>query len=199
MAVSDECKFLRKVFKGCPLLFNLFCTEKQDYKKLKLIFGFIGVLKAVVITFIIAGPIENLGNNGKEVVRVFACTTSLTFNLTKTRFELMFKPFTQAIFGMKTGVEEIKDTVRSIKDVSAPVVGEIEDENEMRKMKEENDYLDEIVGKKRKNSYLYLIFQGESRSTSGDKFISYILCFHVSGFNSVYKKSVQLGTNSKIN
>ncbi|XP_050303167.1 protein sneaky-like isoform X2 [Anthonomus grandis grandis] len=103
------------------------------------------VLKALVITFIISGPLENLSNNGKEVVRVFACTASLTFNMTKTRFTLMFKPFTDAIFGMKTEVNEVKDTIRSIKDVSAPVTGEIEDEKAMKKIKEENDYLDELT------------------------------------------------------
>lgn len=105
-----------------------------------------GVLKALVLAYVISGPIQNLTNNGKEVVRVFACTTSLTFNLTKTRFELMFKPFTQALFGMKADVNEIKDTVRSIKDVSAPIVGEIEDETEMKKLKEENDYIDAAQG-----------------------------------------------------
>lgn len=105
-----------------------------------------GVLKAMVIAFIISGPIENLTNNGREVVRVFACTASLTFNLTKTRFELMFKPFVNAIFGIKADVKEVKDTLRSIKDVSAPITGEIEDEKEMKKLKEENDYLDEQVG-----------------------------------------------------
>ncbi|CAH1115014.1 unnamed protein product [Psylliodes chrysocephalus] len=103
------------------------------------------VLKAVVIAFVIAGPVENMTNNGREVVRVFACTASLTFNMTKTRFELMFKPFTQAIFGMKTDMNEVKDTIRSIKDVSAPITGEVEDESEMRKIKEENDYLDAIM------------------------------------------------------
>lgn len=105
-----------------------------------------GVLKAMVIAFIISGPIENLTNNGREVVRVFACTASLTFNLTKTRFELMFKPFVDAIFGIKADVKEVKDTLRSIKDVSAPITGEIEDEKEMRKLKEENDYLDNQLG-----------------------------------------------------
>ncbi|XP_072379507.1 protein sneaky isoform X4 [Diabrotica undecimpunctata] len=105
-----------------------------------------GVLKALVIAFVISGPIENIGNNGKEVVRVFACTAALTYNMTKTRFELMFKPFTQAIFGMKADMNEVKDTLRSIKDVSAPITGEIEDDREMRKMKEENDYLDVKLG-----------------------------------------------------
>lgn len=103
-----------------------------------------GVLKALVLAFIISGPIQNLTNNGKEVVRVFACTTQLTFNLTKTRFELMFKPFAQAIYGMKTDADEIKDTIRSIRDVAAPLAGEFENENEMRKLKEENDYLDNL-------------------------------------------------------
>lgn len=105
-----------------------------------------GVLKALVLAYIISGPIQNLTNNGKEVARVFACTTSLTFNLTKTRFELMFKPFTQALFGMKADVNEIKDTVRSIRDVSAPITGEIEGDAEMKKLKEENDYIDEAQG-----------------------------------------------------
>lgn len=100
------------------------------------------VLKALVFAYIISGPIQNLANNGREVVRVFGCTTSLTFNLTKTRFDLMFKPFTQALFGLKTEAHEIKDTIRTIRDVSAPITGEIEDEVEMKKLKEQNDYID---------------------------------------------------------
>jgi hypothetical protein len=52
------------------------------------------------------------------VVRVFACTTSRTVNLTKTRFEFL---------GMKA---DVKNTMRSIRDVSAPVVEEVEDESE---------------------------------------------------------------------
>lgn len=100
------------------------------------------VLKALVFAYIISGPIENLASNGKEVVRVFGCTTSLTYNLTRTRFELMFKPFKQALFGLKTEAHEIKDTIRTIRDVSAPIAGEIEDEKEMKKLKEQNDYLD---------------------------------------------------------
>ncbi|KAJ8978448.1 hypothetical protein NQ317_017651 [Molorchus minor] len=206
--IKNKVKKLTKCLKKMPCMYYLFCTEKNEYKKLKRIIGFFlrnyvgdlllflhfdrsriytgsrihswnndmsdasfrdslflpnpvhnnpivpqfwgkvgrGVLKAIVITFVISGPVENISSNGKEVVRVFACTASLTFNLTKTRFELMFKPFTQAVFGIKTEVNEVKDTVRSIKDVSAPITGELEDEKEMKKMKEENDYLDDKLG-----------------------------------------------------
>lgn len=52
-------------------------------------------MKALVLGYVIAGPIFNIAYNGKEVVRTFACSTQLTYNLTKTRFELMFKPFQQ--------------------------------------------------------------------------------------------------------
>lgn len=112
------------------------------------------VLKTMVVAFVISGPVDNLASNGKEVVRMFACTATLSYNLTKTKFELMYKPFTEAIFGMKTDVNEVKDTIRSIKDVSAPITGEIEDESEMRKMKEENDYLDEKVGDTKRSFFL---------------------------------------------
>lgn len=105
-----------------------------------------GVQYALILFMVIAGPLENMATNGKEVVRVFACSASLTFNLTKTRFELMFKPFTQALFGMKTEVNEVKDTLRNVKDLSVPITGEIEDEKEMKKLKEENDYLDNLQG-----------------------------------------------------
>ncbi|XP_045462537.1 protein sneaky isoform X2 [Harmonia axyridis] len=105
-----------------------------------------GVQYALILFMVIAGPLENLTNNGKEVVRVFACSASLTFNLTKTRFELMFKPFTQALFGMKTEVNEVKDTLRNVKDLSAPITGEIEGDKEMKKLKENNDYLDSLQG-----------------------------------------------------
>ncbi|XP_023017807.1 ubiquitin protein ligase sneaky isoform X2 [Leptinotarsa decemlineata] len=128
------------------------------------------VLKAIVITFVISGPVENLSNNGKEVVRVFACTASLTFNLTKTRFELMFKPFTQAIFGMKTEVNEVKDTLRSIKDVAAPITGEIEDETEMKKMKEENDYLDEQMGDTKRSEAAADKFQTKGEKVESERY-----------------------------
>jgi hypothetical protein len=58
------------------------------------------VLQAVVIAYILAGPVQNLATNGREVARVFSCSVSLTYNLTKTRFELMFLPFAEAVLNL---------------------------------------------------------------------------------------------------
>ncbi|XP_018306105.1 DC-STAMP domain-containing protein 1 [Mycetomoellerius zeteki] len=102
------------------------------------------VLRALVLGYIIAGPIFNLTYNAKEVVRTFACTMQLTYNLTETRFDLMFKPFQQAVLAMKTDANELKDTLSSVRDLMSPIVEEIEGEEEMRRLKEENDYLDEL-------------------------------------------------------
>ncbi|XP_011864564.1 PREDICTED: DC-STAMP domain-containing protein 1-like [Vollenhovia emeryi] len=102
------------------------------------------VLRALILGYVIAGPIFNLTYNGKEVVRTFACTTQLTYNLTQTRFDLMFKPFQQAVLAMKADANELKDTLSSVRDLMSPIVEEIEGEEEMRRLKEENDYLDEL-------------------------------------------------------
>lgn len=51
------------------------------------------VLKTIVLAYVLAGPFTTISNNAKEVVRVFGCKTVLTYNLTKTRYELMVKPF----------------------------------------------------------------------------------------------------------
>lgn len=129
-----------------------------------------GILKALVLAYIISGPISNLTNNGKEVVRVFSCTTSLTFNLTKTRFELMFKPFTQALFGMKADVAEVKDTIRSIRDVSAPIAGELEGEEEMKKLKEENDYLDTAMSDSKRSKEIDAKYRSKGEQIEAQKY-----------------------------
>ncbi|XP_078050611.1 protein sneaky isoform X1 [Augochlora pura] len=104
------------------------------------------VLRALVFGYIIAGPLFNMAYNAKEVMRSFACTSQLTYNLTKTRFDLMFKPFQQAVLAMKSDGEEIKETLSSVRDLMSPIVEEIEGEEEMRRLNEENDYLDELQG-----------------------------------------------------
>ena len=45
---------------------------------------------------------------------------------------------------MKTDASEVKDTLSSVRDLMSPIVEEIEGEEEMRRLKEENDYLDEL-------------------------------------------------------
>ncbi|KOC61897.1 DC-STAMP domain-containing protein 1 [Habropoda laboriosa] len=104
------------------------------------------MLRALIFGYIIAGPLFNLVYNAKEVVRTFSCTSQLTYNLTKTRFDLMFGPFQQAILAMKADANEVKDTLSSVRDLMGPVVEEIEGEEEMSRLNEENDYLDELQG-----------------------------------------------------
>ncbi|KAI4492143.1 hypothetical protein M0802_010040 [Mischocyttarus mexicanus] len=104
------------------------------------------VLRALVLGYIIAGPIFNLTYNAKEVIRSFACTAKLTHNLTKTRADLIFEPFYRAILEMRGNAGELKDALSSVRDLMSPIVEEIEGEEEMMRLKEENDYLDEIQG-----------------------------------------------------
>lgn len=101
---------------------------------------------------------------------MFACTTTLTYNLTKARFELMFKPFSQALFGMKADVTEVKDTLRSIRDISAPLAGELEGEEEMRKLKEENDYLDTILDDTKRSKEIEDKYRTKGEETEAQRY-----------------------------
>ncbi|XP_076749463.1 protein sneaky [Xylocopa sonorina] len=130
---------------GCALSIQVRCISILTIPSF---FGRAGrsMLRALIFGYIIAGPLFNLVYNAKEVVRTFGCTSQLTYNLTKTRFDLMFKPFQQAILAMKADANEIKDTLSSVRDLMAPVVEEIEGEEEMMRLREENDYMDELLG-----------------------------------------------------
>ncbi|XP_069361678.1 protein sneaky-like isoform X2 [Maniola hyperantus] len=103
-----------------------------------------GVLKAVVLTYVVAGPITNMGLNAKEVVRVFACSTQLSYNLTKIKYARMYKPLNKALLSLRKEVDGIKDAMRSIRDVMSPIEVEIEGMNHLQQMKAENDLSDAL-------------------------------------------------------
>lgn len=101
-------------------------------------------LKALMLSLVVAGPIQNLADNGQEVVRVFACTTALTYNMSKTRYDLMFKPFSDALFNMHADTGDLKESLHAVRGVVEPIRKELQDEGEVEYLKEPNDYLEEL-------------------------------------------------------
>jgi E3 ubiquitin-protein ligase DCST1 len=71
----------------------------------------------------------------KEVARVFACTTTLTYNLTRTRFDLMTKPFQSALLSMTENITRFEENIKSIDAVIAPILDEIEGVEDDKKFK----------------------------------------------------------------
>ncbi|CAG9127345.1 unnamed protein product [Plutella xylostella] len=90
-----------------------------------------GVLKAVILSYVISGPITNLGLNAREVVRVFACSNELLHNLSMTKYELMRRPLADALRGLDQEIGSVKDTLRSVRDVFAPISFEMENSDEV--------------------------------------------------------------------
>ncbi|KAL9898299.1 LOW QUALITY PROTEIN: ubiquitin protein ligase sneaky [Glossina fuscipes fuscipes] len=82
-------------------------------------------LRALCFAYVIAGPIENLASNVGEVVRVFSCSTILTYNLTRTRFDLMTKPFQRTVYHMKEDIKEVQNTFNDLRNVTNAVHQEI--------------------------------------------------------------------------
>lgn len=59
------------------------------------------VLRAIIIAYVVAGPVQNIMNNGHEIVRTFSCSASLNYNLTKTRLDLMFRPLAEGLLNLR--------------------------------------------------------------------------------------------------
>lgn len=60
------------------------------------------------------GPITNMGLNAREVVRVFACSTQLSFNLSKENYDLMAEPFRKTALSLQSEMDLVKDTLRFV-------------------------------------------------------------------------------------
>ncbi|CAO1423843.1 unnamed protein product [Diamesa serratosioi] len=95
------------------------------------IFGKAGrnILKTIIFTLVITGPIENIILNSKEVIRVFSCSSYLVYNLTKTRLDLMVKPFTNAFSSMDEQYSTIQKKFQEIDDIVMPIFHEVEGED----------------------------------------------------------------------
>ncbi|XP_013099988.2 protein sneaky [Stomoxys calcitrans] len=88
-----------------------------------------GFLRALCFAFVIAGPIENLSSNAGEIVRVFSCSKMLTLNLTRTRFDLMTKPFQNTLAHIKDDIREVQNTFNELRDVTKALHQEIMEED----------------------------------------------------------------------
>ncbi|XP_061390332.1 protein sneaky, partial [Musca vetustissima] len=84
-----------------------------------------GYLRALCFAFVIAGPIENLSLNAGEIVRVYSCSKILTLNLTRTRFDLMTKPFQNTLAHMKDDIREVQKTFAEFRNVTKAIHEEI--------------------------------------------------------------------------
>ncbi|XP_026320810.1 E3 ubiquitin-protein ligase DCST1 [Hyposmocoma kahamanoa] len=104
-----------------------------------------GVLKALVLTYVIAGPIKNMCLNAREVVRVFACSTQLSANLTKSKYYMLSEPFKQAIVDLDVDILELVDTFRSFQEVTLPIEQEILADQEIHLSRDFNQGVDYIL------------------------------------------------------
>ncbi|XP_017477692.1 PREDICTED: uncharacterized protein LOC108367564 [Rhagoletis zephyria] len=112
-------------------------------------------LRALVFAYIISGPISNLVANSGEVVRVFACATTLAYNLTKTRLDLMTKPFQNTLITMKDDVTDVENSFEKMIKILEPIWAEVEEADfdsihllSRREDKSMGDYVQKAYSKK---------------------------------------------------
>lgn len=86
-------------------------------------------LKTIIFTLVLTGPLQNILLNSEEVVRVFSCASYLTYNLTKTKVDLMTKPFKNVLYGMDKNLSSIQNNFKEIHSIVNPIFREIEGED----------------------------------------------------------------------
>jgi hypothetical protein len=84
------------------------------------------LIKTTILTLILAGPVFNLVDNSKEVIRVFECTQSLAYNLTRAKVDLAIYPFLNAFSQVERNVSSINRSFKEIDDIVQPIIEEIE-------------------------------------------------------------------------
>lgn len=87
-------------------------------------------MRALCISFLVFGPIVNIASNGNEIIRVFGCSAELTYNLTKTRLELMAKPFEEVLTHSKDNIKYVADQFRFVKSIIEPIIDEVENDED---------------------------------------------------------------------
>jgi len=77
------------------------------------------VLRALVLTLLIAGPLGNMGANGREVVRSFACGARLALNLSRTRWDLVYAPLQRVLINMRLEEAPLDDVSNEVDSAAA--------------------------------------------------------------------------------
>lgn len=83
-----------------------------------------------------------------QVGKVFACGARLAANLTRTRWDLLYRPLQKAMTKLRTNRAELRSISAEVREVAAPLKQEVQGrDDETEKLREENDYFDAQVGK----------------------------------------------------
>jgi len=58
-------------------------------------------IQACIMILLLSGPVENIGANGEEVIRLVICFKDLTLNITLAGKDLLLAPIQHIIFDLK--------------------------------------------------------------------------------------------------
>lgn len=84
------------------------------------------IIKALVIMFVVVGPVNNLFLNVKEVIRVLECSAALTLALTITKIDLAVMPFINAFHAMDSQMVDVQSAFQDLSSIIAPIIHEVE-------------------------------------------------------------------------
>lgn len=61
-------------------------------------------LQATILILVLSGPVHNLGENGEETLRFFACVKDMLWDIFMAGVDLVLAPLQQILFDLKVNL-----------------------------------------------------------------------------------------------
>lgn len=125
-----EAKFVWVVCIICALL----CTSSIQFRCIATLMwldflgqAFRNIVKTFIVILVLIGPVNNILANTKEISNFFGCSAYLTYNLTKTKFDLAMKPLAIALARIDESLSSVNAKFDNFSTAVDPLFHEIED------------------------------------------------------------------------
>ncbi|CAN8009298.1 unnamed protein product, partial [Ixodes pacificus] len=102
------------------------------------------MLVTASVSLVLKGPVENMMGNSKVAVDSFLCLGRLSYNHTKERLLLMYKPIKRIIWDFDEQAKVIHNETSGIDSNVKPIEKEVESDEETKAMGADADYVDKV-------------------------------------------------------
>ncbi|XP_064485637.1 E3 ubiquitin-protein ligase DCST1-like isoform X1 [Ornithodoros turicata] len=102
------------------------------------------MLVTISVSLVLTGPLESMMLNSKAAVDSFMCLGALSFNHTKERLLLMYKPIKRIIWDFDKQAKVIHNATSQIDKEVQPIENEISAGDEVKKLEADADYVDKV-------------------------------------------------------
>ncbi|OXA63119.1 DC-STAMP domain-containing protein 1 [Folsomia candida] len=132
-------------------------------------------VQATILILLISGPMRNIADNGEETVRFLKCIKDMLLDILIAGKDLVFAPIQHILFDLRASTSGVQESAESkynmsvLQELMAPIVVEVEGDQERFQIKDENNDMDEAMGLPPRSEEVEVHYKFLSSDTADDK------------------------------